>query len=39
MYKVVVTDDRHGDYSIEKKILSDCNAELTVLNCTTTKKL
>lgn len=33
MYKVVVTDNRHGDYSIEEKILAGCNAELVILNC------
>jgi len=32
-FKVIVSDKRHDDYSIEKKILKECDAELTVLNC------
>ena len=32
-FKVVVSDNRHGDYSIEQRILSECDAELTVLDC------
>ena len=34
-YTVIVTDNRHGDYSIEKKILQECGADLTVENCST----
>lgn len=32
-YKVMVSDNRHGDYTIEQKILEECDAELIVLNC------
>lgn len=34
-YKVVVSDNRHGDYSIEKDILKECDAEVIVENCVT----
>lgn len=35
MYKVVVTDDRHGTYEVEKGVLSAIGAEVTVANCDT----
>jgi D-3-phosphoglycerate dehydrogenase len=34
-YKVVVSDNRHGDYSIEKDILKKCDAAVIVENCVT----
>lgn len=34
-YKVFVSDNRHGDYSIEKDILKECNAEIIIENCDT----
>ncbi len=34
-YKVVVSDNRHGDYSIEKDILKKCSAAVVVENCIT----
>lgn len=34
-YKVVVSDNRHGDYSIEKDILKKCDATVIVENCVT----
>ncbi|MBN2051042.1 MAG: C-terminal binding protein [Spirochaetales bacterium] len=34
-FTVMVTDDRHGDYSIEENILRDCGAALEVKNCRT----
>ncbi|MDD5600985.1 MAG: C-terminal binding protein [Actinomycetota bacterium] len=34
-YKVVVSDNRHGDYSIEKEILEKCDAIVVVENCFT----
>lgn len=34
-YRVVVTDNRHGDYSIEAEVLSDCGADVIVENCAT----
>jgi D-3-phosphoglycerate dehydrogenase len=34
-YKVVVSDNRHGDYSIEKEILEKCDATVVVENCFT----
>jgi D-3-phosphoglycerate dehydrogenase len=39
MFKVVVSDKRHADYSIEEKILKECGADLVVLNCTTEKEM
>ena len=32
-YKVVITDNRHGSYDIEKKILRDIDAEVIVEDC------
>lgn len=34
-FTVMVTDNRHGDYSIEENILKECDAELVVANCIT----
>lgn len=34
-YKVVVSDERHGDYSIETEILKKCDAQVVVENCVT----
>ncbi len=34
-YKVVVSDNRHGDYTIEKDILKKCDAAVMVENCAT----
>lgn len=34
-YKVYVTDDRHGNYDIEREILAAIDAELCVCNCVT----
>ena len=34
-YKVVVSDNRHGDYSIESGILEKCGARVVVENCMT----
>ena len=34
-YKVVVSDNRHGDYSIESGILEKCGAQVVVENCVT----
>lgn len=34
-YKVVVSDNRHGDYSIETGILKKCDAQVVVENCMT----
>jgi len=38
-FKVVVTDDRHGDFSVEKEVLSAIGAEVTVCNCNTTEEV
>lgn len=38
-FKVVVSDDRHIDYELEKQVLSACDAELVVANCTTEEEL
>ena len=32
-FKVVVSDRRHKDYTIEEKILKECDTELIVLDC------
>lgn len=32
-FKVVITDDRHSDYSIEKEVLQSIEAEVKVCNC------
>ena len=34
-YKVVVTDDRHGSYEVEKNVLREVDAEVIVENCGT----
>lgn len=34
-YKIVVTDDRYGEYEEEKKVLRRINGELVVTNCST----
>ncbi len=34
-FRVIVTDDRHGEYSIEKDILTECGAELEIFDCRT----
>jgi len=38
-YKVVVSDNRHGDYSIEADILKTADAELVVENCFTEEEV
>jgi D-3-phosphoglycerate dehydrogenase / 2-oxoglutarate reductase len=38
-YKVVVSDNRHGDYSIEADILKTADAELVVENCATEEEM
>ena len=38
-HTVIVTDNRHGDYSIEEEILKDCGAQLIVENCATEYEL
>lgn len=38
-YKVYVTDDRHGDYEIEKKLLAAVDAEVIVRNCGTEQEV
>jgi D-3-phosphoglycerate dehydrogenase / 2-oxoglutarate reductase len=35
IYKVVVSDNRHGDYHIEREILNQCGADLKVADCKT----
>ncbi len=32
-YRVIVTDNRHGNYNIEEEILRSCDAELIIENC------
>ena len=32
-YTVVVSDNRHRDYEIERSILEECGAELIVADC------
>ncbi|MGI6669855.1 MAG: C-terminal binding protein [Acetivibrionales bacterium] len=34
-FKVVVTDDRHGSYDVERSVLSAIGAEVVVANCET----
>jgi len=36
-YKVIVTDDRHGDFSVERGVLDTIEAELLICNCDTTE--
>lgn len=38
-YKVYVTDDRHVDYEIEKKILAEADAEVIVRDCRTEEEV
>jgi len=38
-YKVIVSDNRHGDYSIEAAILKQVDAEVVVENCTTEQEM
>jgi len=38
-FKVVVTDDRHGDFSVEKEVLSAIGAEVLVCNCDTKEEV
>lgn len=38
-YKVIVSDNRHGDYSIEAAILKPVNAEVVIENCTTEEEM
>lgn len=38
-YLAVVTDDRHVDYEIERKILEQADAELKVCNCMTASEV
>lgn len=39
VFKVVVTDDRHGDFSTEKEVLKSIGAEVAVCNCNTTDEV
>jgi len=39
IYKVVVTDDRHGDFSVEKEVLAEIGAEVIVCNCDTKEEV
>lgn len=34
-YKIVMTDDRHKDYEVEKQVLADLDAEVIIANCMT----
>ena len=38
-YKVVVTDDRHGDFSVEKEVLASIGAEVVICNCDTKEEV
>lgn len=38
-YKVIVSDNRHGDYSIETEILKQVDADLEIANCTTVEDM
>jgi len=38
-YTVIVTDNRHGDYTIESEVLAECDAEVMVENCTSEDEL
>jgi len=38
-YKVVVSDNRHGDYSIEAAILKPIDAEVVIENCATEEEM
>jgi D-3-phosphoglycerate dehydrogenase len=38
-FKVVVTDDRHGDFSVEKEVLDAIGAEVSVCNCDTKEEV
>ena len=39
IYKVAVTDDRYGTYEIEKNVLKEIDAEVTVYNCKTAEEV
>ena len=34
-FKIVMTDDRHKDYDVEKKVLADLDAEVIISDCRT----
>lgn len=38
-FKVVVTDDRHGDFSVEKEVLASIDAQVSICNCNTTEEV
>jgi len=38
-YKVVVSDNRHGDYSIEAAVLKPIDAEVVIENCSTEEEM
>lgn len=38
-YKVVVTDDRYGNYDVEKEVLGIIDAEVAVYNCTSPEEV
>ncbi len=38
-YRVIVTDNRHGDYTIESEVLAECDAEVIVEDCTSEDEL
>jgi D-3-phosphoglycerate dehydrogenase / 2-oxoglutarate reductase len=38
-YKVVVSDNRHNDYSIEAAVLKPVNAEVVIENCSTVEEM
>jgi len=38
-FKVVVTDDRHGDYSVEKGVLESIGAQVEICNCDTVQEV
>jgi len=38
-YKVVVSDNRHGDYSIEAEVLKPVDAEVVIENCSTEEEM
>ena len=38
-YKVVVSDNRHGDYSIEAAVLKPVDAEVVIEDCSTVEEM
>lgn len=38
-FKVVVTDDRHGDFSVENDVLASIGAQISVCSCSTTEEV